>query len=190
MKKWLFNPFVYIAGAKSLFIGLTFMAATAVIGCYSHTHFDGVVDMHNGRISALPFYLWEQLIDWGTLIVVFFITGKIFSKSSIRIIDVAGTMAMARWVTIFVAIMGFGINAPNVMPHSTDDLLKTITPSFVFFALLAFVFMIWMIALMYNAFRVSCNMKGSQATGLFILSLILAEIISKLEIYILYTKTI
>jgi len=190
MKKWLFNPFMYIAGTKSLFIGLAIMAATATIGFYSHTHFDGVVDMHNGRISALPFYFWEQLIDWGTVVVIFFITGKIFSKSSIRFIDVAGTMAMARWVAIFSAVIGFGINAPNVMPHSTDDILKVITPSFVLFGLLSLVFIIWMIALMYNAFRVSCNMKGSQATGLFILSLIIAEIISKLEIYILYSKTI
>src|SRR4051812_45608613 len=108
MKKWLFNPFVYIAGAKSLLIGWVIMLATAVIGYYSKTHFDGVVDLHTGYATPLYAYFFEQIIDWGCFALVFYIAGAIFSSSSIRFIDVAGTAALARWPVIFSAIIGFG----------------------------------------------------------------------------------
>jgi hypothetical protein len=183
MKKWLFNPFVYVAGERALFIGIVAMMATAVVGYFSHTHFDGVIDMHNGRISPIGVHIAEQVIDWLCLTIILYIGGLIFSSSKIRLIDVAGTMALARWVMIFPAIIGFGIHAPDAPPKMLSDVMKMLTPTVIALGLLSLLFIIWMIALMYNAFTVSCNMKGGKATGVFIVGLIIAEIAASLIIH-------
>jgi hypothetical protein len=184
MKKWLFNPFIYVAGGKALVIGLLVMAATAVTGYYSNAHFDGVIDMHVGKVSPLLIYLIEQVVDWSLLAVTFFAAGKLFSTSSIRIIDIAGTLALARWPALFSAVIGFGIQTPEFI--APEKLLASVTPTFVALSLLSVVFMIWMIALMYNAFTVSCNMKGGKAVGIFITGLLIAEILSKLILFQVY----
>ena len=53
---WLFNPFTYIAGWQSLFIGLAAIILAGGIGSISSTHFDGVLDTHTGRPAPLWFY--------------------------------------------------------------------------------------------------------------------------------------
>jgi hypothetical protein len=183
MRLWLFNPFVYIAGARSLFIGLAAMLATAIIGFYSHTHFDGVIDIHSGHISPLYVHLLEQLIDWGMLSIVFYLGGRIFSQSSIRLIDVAGTIAMARWVMIVPAIIGFAIHAPDVMPKTIEEIKAIMTPGFIAFGFITLLFDIWMVTLFYSAFVTSCNMKGGKGTGIFIIGLMLAEFTASMIIH-------
>jgi len=39
---------------------------------------------------------------------------------------------------------------------------------------------IWMVALMYRAYAVSCNVSGGKAAGVFITALILGEVVSKI----------
>jgi hypothetical protein len=183
MKKWLFNPFIYVAGTRALLMGLTAMALTAFVGLYSHTHFDGAIDIHTGKISTLSEQLLEQLVVWGTTAGLFYLAGLLFSASSIRLVDVAGTMALARWVMIFPAALGFLLHVPASQPQTVAEIMKLLTPGFIAVGLLSLVFVIWMVALMYNAFTVSCNLKGSKATGTFIITLILAETISSLAIH-------
>ena len=179
MKKWLFNPFVYVAGTKALVIGWMAMLVTAVVCNFSNAHFDGVIDMHAGHASPAYVYFMEASIDWAVPVVLFFIAGRIFSRSSVRLIDIAGTLALSRWVTIFPALLAFGIHTPAVAPVTIPDLIKSITPTAIAFGLISFLFMIWMIALMYNAFTTSCNLKGSKAIMSFIVALLISEILSK-----------
>lgn len=175
MTQALFNPFLRIAGTKALLIGLITLLVTAVIAYYSHCHFDGAIDAHIGTITPMWFYPAEALIDWLCLTLLFYISGIIFSQSAIRFIDVAGTMALARWPMIFIALLAF---IPVVQPQNIHD----VNASIIIFGFTLLIFTIWMIALMYNAYTVSCNIKGSKATISFIATLICAEIISKLII--------
>ena len=179
MKKWLFNPFVYLAGEKALVIGWAVMLASAIIGYYSKTHFDGVIDVHTGHASPMYAYFYETLIDWALPVIIFYIAGLIFSKSSIRLIDLAGTLALARWVMIFPVITGFGVHLPATPPTTINEMTKILTPSVIALGLLTLLFGIWMIALMYNAFTTSCNLRGSKAILSFIGGLLIAEVISK-----------
>ena len=186
MKKWLFNPFIYIAGAKALIIGWAAMLVTAVICYFSKTHFDGVIDVHTGHTSPMLVFFLEVVIDWGCPVAVFYITGRIFSTSSIRLIDIAGTFATARWVMIFPALAAFGVYTPAKAPVTVDDILRSITPSVIVFGLFTVLFAIWMIALMYSAFTTSCNLKGGKAVWSFIIGLIIAEVLSKLILHTIY----
>ena len=180
MKEKLFNPFLFVAGTKALLIGLGVMILTAVIGFASHSHFNGVIDFHKFSNNYSQF-IAEQGIIWGCAVLVFFCAGLLFSKSSIRFIDVAGTMALSRWPMIFTAILGFGIK-------SGISRVEDITASTIAFGFGALLFVIWLVALMYNAFSVSCNLKGAKCTIIFIVSLLLAEFVSHLlcdQLYVL-----
>ncbi len=179
MKKWLFNPFVFIAGWQALGFGLLLMAVTCVIAFFSKTHFDGVIDIHFG--TSFPFWMavFEQLNVWIISIILFYTTGLILSKSKIRLIDIAGTLALARAPMLVPAIIGF---APILHRLPTANNLAGIA----LWSLALVLFSIWMIALMYNAFIISCNLKGSKAIVGFIISIIFAEIIFKVIIQQVY----
>ncbi len=185
MKKWLFNPFVYVAGGKALFIGTVIMLLTAVLCFYSNTHFDAILHMHPGAPHhPLSSYFIDQFVGWSCLVVVFFVAAKIFSPSSIRFIDVAGTMALARWPAAILAILGFGISIPHTM--DPDKLVAGLTAATVVCSLLSLVFVVWMVALFYNAFTVSCNMKGGKAVGVFVVGLLAADALSRVITGLLY----
>jgi hypothetical protein len=175
MKTWLFNPFTYIAGTKALLIGWACMLATAFVGMLSMTHFDGIIDAHCGWALPWGWYLLEQLIDWGLAFIVFSIAGFVLSKSSVRLIDVAGTMALARWPALLLAFLGFFVPQGDVKQWLAQGIpvsLWLTSPAILVVA-------VWMIALMYQAFRVSCNLKGSKGILGFIAALLIAEIIAK-----------
>lgn len=171
MKKWLFNPFVYIAGWQALLIGWLSMAFIAIISFYSNTHFDGAIDIHHVAFSEkLIIYVLEQLIAWICPMFVFFILAHFISRSKFRLLDIAGTFAIARIPTVFAALVGF-------VPFLQQA--KTIGPFFIIINLLIVIVSIWMIALMYNGFSVSINVKGNKAVIGFIGGLIIAEVLSK-----------
>lgn len=173
MNKWLFNPFIYVAGSQALIFGWVIMLATTGVAYLSYSHFDGALDMHLGAAARWSVYAWEQLIAWGSLVLFFYPVGLFLSESRIRFIDVAGTIALARALMLFASFAGFLPGLQNVSPTN-------ISASFLVVALLILACAIWMIALLYNAFALCCNLKGSKATLGFIGALVLAELFSKL----------
>jgi len=182
MKKWLFNPFLYLAGARALILGLASMCITAIICSFSNTHFDGIVDVHPVITPLAPYFV-ETLIDWVVIAAMLYLGGIAFSRSSIRLIDVAGTLALARWPLIIAAVAGFGIDAAAVAEFKNRpvaEATKLITPQFLVCSLVQLAGLIWYVALMYKAFSISCNLKGGKAAGIFIAALVLAEITVKL----------
>lgn len=46
IRRWLFNPFYYVAGAKALVIGPLFLVATGILGFLGGARFDGILDFH------------------------------------------------------------------------------------------------------------------------------------------------
>ena len=169
--KFLINPFERIAGWQALAIGVVVMAITAVIGHINHIAFDGVLDIHAGAIISLSTSFIMQAVDLFALFLTMWLAGICFSKTKLRAIDVAGTMALARVPMLLLAIVCF----LPVIPKGLFDM-----PRIIVFALICLPFSIWMIALMYNAYTVSCNLKGTRAVVTFIVALIVAEIVSKL----------
>jgi hypothetical protein len=180
MRTWLFNPFKYIAGTKALLIGLTAMLATAVIAFFSHTHFDGAIDAHYGPIAPFHWFLIDQILAWLPAVIVLYLAGLLFSRSAVRFIDISGTLALARWPYIFLALVNWAL--PPAFPkdiHHPDS-------SLILNALVTLLVMIWLITLFYNAFSTSTNLKNSRGTIVFILALLVAEALSKFAFYQFY----
>lgn len=174
--KILFNPFEKIAGFQALILGWFIILLSGIIAYFSNCHFNGVIDAHFGAKTLWWVYLAESFVAWASISIVYYFTGVLFSQSKIRFADVAGTLALARYPMLFVALLAFG---PMPDPKALDQINLVILLNI--FATL--IFSIWMIALFFNAYKISCNMKGAKAVWTFIIGLIIAEIISKIVLY-------
>jgi hypothetical protein len=186
--RWLFNPFRYVAGGTALGTGLLIIIGTSLIGSFGRTHFDGVLDVHAGTAAPLWVFISEGLIDWLTLSLALTFLAVIIPPRSFRIIDVFGTQALARWPMLLTALAtlppGFARyneqlirNAesgnPTLPPFSADAAF------YAFGILIMILAIIWMVAMMYQGFSVSCHVKGATGVIAFIVGLLAAEILSK-----------
>ena len=168
MKRF-FNPFERIAGWQALFLGIIVMALTAIIGKINQIAFNGVLDVHGGASFSFSASFIMQAVDFLALFLTMWLAGVCFSKSKIRAIDIAGTMALARTPMLALVLICF----LPVFPKDIFDILRS-----VIFAVIAIPLTVWMIALMYNAYTVSCHLKGSRAVWSFIGALLVAEAVS------------
>jgi|WetSurMetagenome_2_1015567.scaffolds.fasta_scaffold71864_3 hypothetical protein len=187
-KTWLFNPFLYIAGAQSLVIGLGAVLAAGWLTSFSNSHFDGVLDFHTGMPNLFPGYLLEGLVGWLSLAVVLFILGKVFSKSHFRAIDLFGTQALARWPTLIIASLAL---LPQYQRGLAAMMQLLVNPSggwqgapadaigLGLIMLLQITFLIWMVALMYQSYRICTNLRGIKIGLSFVGGLLIGETISK-----------
>ena len=99
-RQWLFNPFTYLAGTPALLIGLSVILIAGFLSSLSNTHFDGVLDVHTGAPAPLAVFLLEGIIGWLCISVVLSVLGVLASKSSVRLLNVFGTQALARLPTL------------------------------------------------------------------------------------------
>ena len=190
-RQWVFDPFTYVAGGKSLAIGLTAILLAGLVGAWSKTHFDGVLDVHTGRNAEIRDFLAEGVIDWICLAAVLLLLGKIVSRTAFRTRDVFGTQAMARWPSLIIALSAL---APPYrryadymawklgMVGEVADVASTDVLFFGLVVLAVILVTVWMVWLMYRAYSICCNLSGSRAVGTFIAGLIAAEAISKLAV--------
>lgn len=188
IKKWLFNPFDYLAGYTALWIGLAILFLTAWISYYSEAHFDGVIDLHMAGSGPLSVFIAESFVAWLSLAIVLYISGRILSTSSIRIVDVFGTQALARFPMLLLSFVCFAVPGKDLENYVRWKFLKMGEPViistseiilWVIAGMLVILGVIWAIMLMYRAYTVSCNLKGNRALVSFIISLFIAEILSK-----------
>ena len=172
--KLLKNPFERIAGWQALGLGLAVLTLTAVFGKINGIYFDGVLDVHTS--SGIQTQTWAQAfvmqaVDWLSAVVCMGLAGIIFAKARLRLVDIAGTMALARLPYLLLAIVSF---LPVAPANLTD------VPRMIVFGLLWVAAAIWMVVLMYGGYSVSCNLKGARAVWSFTGALVISEAVSKL----------
>jgi hypothetical protein len=199
MKKtsWLINPFEYIGGWKAFFIGMAGMLLAAVAAYYGNVRFNGALDVHSSRPIPFPHTLMELALSWLILSVFCYLGGLIFSRSSIRAIDVFGMEALAKSsvlpIALFLLLLHYG-GYLDFMDANAPDKLKGhgLSPGQLAVTLLAAIpvlaYAVWSIVLMYKAYSVSVNLKGTKAIVSYIGIIFLAEGISKLLLYLINTR--
>lgn len=184
LQTWLFNPFHFIAGGKALAIGLGAIVVAALVGSLSNSHFDGVLDFHTGLDAPVWMFVAEGVIDWLSMSILLYLAGLILVGRRVRAIDIFGTQALARVPTVATALVALLPGFQRV----SSGLLLGIKPSpddlamFGIVAVIGLIMTVWMVALMYRGFAVSCNAKGAKAIVAFIIALLLAEAASKAAI--------
>lgn len=182
-----FRPFAYIAGGRSLLIGLAAIVLAGLLGGLSGTHFDGVLDVHSGPPVPTPVFLAEGIVNWLSAFIVLFLLGKAVSRTRFRALDLLGTQAMARWPTLLAALATLGPPYRRLVATLSSQILQggpiqVPRADVVLGGLLMFVValaVVWMVALMYHSYALCCNIRGPRAALTFIAALIGAEVISK-----------
>jgi hypothetical protein len=172
----LINPFECIAGWQALLIGLVVIALTAVFGHINHITFYGSLQADPISTLSLSTSFVVQAVSYVLLFLMMWIAGVCLSKSKIRAVDVAGTMALTRVPILLLTLICF---LPITPDNQTDIQLMIV------FGIICVPLMVWIVALMYNAYSVSCNLKGGRAILSFIGALLAAEIVSRIIIVIL-----
>jgi hypothetical protein len=156
----LINPFTRIAGWQAFGIGLASIVLMGFIGAYNGVAFDGVLDMHvGGDISILNSFLYIG-IDMVSLIIVMWITGLIVSRN-FRFVDILGTITLAKAPFLILAIAGYFVISPDTSEILKNPYIIFKSISLIVLLLLSLPVIIWNIVLIYNAFKISCDVKGN-----------------------------
>ena len=187
MIRKLINPFNYIAGTKSLLIGLAIIFITSLTGYYSNTFFPDILSVKTGVELTFKVSLLFNIVNWLSISLLLYIASLIFSKSSVRFIDLFGTQALARSPYLLATLLGFSKSINRLgeyflwkylsIGEPTDISSLEMTIAVVLLTLIVII-SIWMITLMYNAFKVSSNIKGGKSVTIFIIVFILSIILS------------
>lgn len=190
---WLLNPFYFVAGWHALLLGAIIWIFTAVLAWLSNTWFDGVLDAHYGASGSFLAHLGILFVDLLSLYVVFIPLSLIMSSSRVRVVDVAGTFALARFPLIFITFTGFSSLIPKFNQYilwvmGQQDMEPVAFSGFeimqlAFLFLIVVLMIVWMVSLLFNAYRISANLKGPRAGLSFVFGILMAEVLSKIGIW-------
>jgi hypothetical protein len=183
LQTWLFNPHHYIAGWGAVAAGLAFIAVAGYLGSLTNTQFPGLLDIFLRPPAPLGTVMALGFIDWFTFAVLIYIAGRLVSHSRIRVSDVLGTQAVARFpgVVSVLVILATKPGIDHYVAHP-DHAGASTGDAAAFWTMYGIVVLMqaWMINLMYSAFRVSCNVKrDGRSKAAFFIALILGEIATK-----------
>lgn len=183
----LVNPFRYVAGGRALAVGLALIAAAS---CWLHAL--GLCQNSYLHFGPAPegFALWRvaalQAGMWLAPALVLYGCGRLLSPSRIRLVDVLGTTALAQ-APILLLLVPLSI-APlrSLLDRTAAGLLTggTLPAPGETAALVATGF--WSLAALalfyvrnYQAYALSCNLRGGRAVGSYIAVAALATLISQ-----------
>lgn len=174
MNNKLYNPFIQIAGFKSLLIGVSGLIITTFTAFKTGTHFNGLLNIDLAKDSGYWVYLIENCSQWIILSAFFYLAGLILSKSRVRLIDVLGTTLFSRIPLVITPLV-------RTIPIFQSFAFGSVT----MYAIVGIylVSLIWTIVLLFNAFKVSGNLKSVQLIVSFIACMILSEVLTKIFLY-------
>ena len=193
MKILLFNPFEKYSEKTLLFVGVIFTLLGSFFAYVFNIRFDGVIDVHIVPNTLLYQTLLDNLINIFCLVLFLYISTKYINKKT-RLIDILNTALVAR--APFYLVPFFNINgviekaSADIIQFANPELISQISSSNLFiiivFGIITILFLVWYISLLFNGFKVASNAKGKNPIILFVISLLLAEVLSKFLIIQLY----
>ena len=176
VSQWLFNPYRRIAGGQALAIGLTAIGVSGLAAAAGGVHFDGLIDFHPGYRVSFWIPIVEGLVNWSVITVLLVLVSFLVAPRTVRVVDIAGTQALARWPLLLAALActPAAVRQGNeaFVAAAADGRLVMPAPASSVAGLAATVCVIWMVWLMWKAFAVSCNQRGGRAVAIFVAAVI------------------
>ena len=187
--KLIVNPFIRIAGGQALIWGFLGLIVSTLLCWISHYH--GLLHFGPAPNPAWWCYLAEHLIVWLIPALLFYLGGLFLSHSRIRVIDVLGTV-------LFAQLPLFGMNLISLLPAmrmmsqmnmnmSPEEMLAQ--PYFILamiLTLLGLPFLILTLIWMFNALKVSCNLKQWKLWTVALIGIIGGDVLCRFLIGWLY----
>lgn len=191
MKKLLFNPFEKYDGRALLAIGLVATLIGSMLGFAFNARFDGAIDMHFSYAVTFAQPFTDNVFNIAILFFAFHIFGYTINKKT-RPADILGTVMLARlpfYLGTLTNINGFisrtteamlGLDMNNIQLNPADLTIIVVS------SLITLALLVWYIALLYNGFKVATNLKTTNQKVMFAVTLIVAEILSKILFFLIY----
>lgn len=174
--KLLYNPFEVIAGYRATAIGAVGLVATSCLAYLTGTHFNGLLNIDFAKDCDYWVFLSENLLHFGLLSSFLFLSTVLFTTTRVRLIDVLGTLLVARIPLIIAPLF-------RLVPFFESFVINSAAMYLMWSIYL--ISLIWSITLFYHAFKVSCNLKDSKLTITLIITLVLSEIFTKTILYLI-----
>ena len=195
MKKVLFNPFEQFSERPLILFGISVTILLSMTGAFFNARFDGVIDLHFSTPTFFINTLTDNAVNIVILSLALFTLGK-FRNNKTRFVDVFTASLIAR---IPYYILPF-FNWNNTVLVESEKLLKqfmTVQPGavpqfettnmlvLVLFAGFSLLFLAWFIYLLYQGYKVATNAKGGIEIVLFGVTILIAEVFSKIIFYLI-----
>jgi hypothetical protein len=195
MKKTLFNPFEQFSERPLILFGIAATFLLSMTGAYFNARFDGVIDLHFSMPTFFINTLTDNMINIVVLSLALFTLGKFRNKKT-RFIDVFSASLISRIPYYFVPFFNWN----NIILNESEKLMQqflTMQPDkvpelesvnmliLVLFAAVSLCFLAWFIYLLYQGYKVATNAKGAVEVVLFGVTLIIAEVFSKIIFYLI-----
>lgn len=190
MKQYLFNPFERYSEIKLVVAGLIATVTGSILAYYAGGRYDGVIDFHLSPDVQFIQPFIDNTVNVMTLFMLLYIVGSLINKKT-RAIDVLNTTLIARIPLYLLPLSGFSEYNRSI----EDKILKSVSESpqmpvpdltgteyavLVLIAIVGILCLIWFIILLYNGFKTASNLKTVSHKVYFALSILIAEIISKI----------
>jgi hypothetical protein len=190
--KTFWSPALKIAGGRALVWGLGGLAVSVAAATVSGTHANGILNYGPGENNVWWLFALEYAMIWLIPSAVFYCLGSALSPSRIRAIDVAGTTAFALLpiaVTTLVQLLpGIREIIASLAEPVVDvaRLMEVATrPLFWLYTVVLMAMFALMLVWLFNAVRVSCNLRGGRLWATFLGGLVGGDIICKLILRLL-----
>lgn len=195
MKKVLFNPFEQFSERPLILFGISVTILLSMTGAFFNARFDGVIDLHFSTPTFFINTLTDNAINIVILSLALFTLGK-YRNNKTRFVDVFTASLIAR---IPYYMLPF-FNWNNTVLVESEKLLKqfmTVQPGavpqfettnmlvLVLFAGFSLLFLAWFIYLLYQGYKVATNAKGGIEIVLFGVTILIAEVFSKIIFYLI-----
>jgi len=186
MSTLLLNPFEKYNEKQLLTAGIGITILGSILGFVFNARFDGVIDLHFVKKTSFLTIASEIIIDVVCVTILLFILGKYINKKT-RFIDILLPVLIARLPFYLLTIF----NSNDFMFKKSENLIKTFQSGqinnpnsndlfiMLLFGLISIGFLIWFVIILYNGFKVATNTKGVKNNIFFAISIIIAEILSK-----------
>lgn len=189
--KLIVNPFIRIAGGQALIWGFLGLIVSTLLCWISGYHYHGLLHFGPAPNPAWWCYLAEHLIVWLIPALLFYLGGLFLSHSRIRVIDVLGTV-------LFAQLPLLGMNLISLLPAmrmmsqmnmnmSPEEMLAQ--PYFILamiLTLLGLPSLILTLIWMFNALKVSCNLKQWKLWTVALIGIIGGDVLCRFLIGWLY----
>ena len=189
--KLIVNPFIRIAGGQALIWGFLGLIVSTLLCWISGYHYHGLLHFGPAPNPAWWCYLAEHLIVWLIPALLFYLGGLFLSHSRIRVIDVLGTV-------LFAQLPLLGMNLISLLPAmrmmsqmnmnmSPEEMLAQ--PYFILamiLTLLGLRLLILTLIWMFNALKVSCNLKQWKLWTVALIGIIGGDVLCRFLIGWLY----
>ena len=188
----LLNPFERIAGLKALAFGIVGMIVSTFLSYYSGWHYHGLLHFGPAPNPAWWCFAVEHVVVWLVPAILFYLGGLLLSRSRIRPVDVLGTVAFAQIPLIIMTLFEFlppMQNMAKIDVNTMSPVEMMNQPGFIFamwLSLVAMIFLIWALVWMFQALKVSCNLKGYRLGILYCVGVFGGDVLCRYLIRLCY----